>query len=198
MLAAGSGITLTQTAQEIEIAAAAVESIKAEGQAALAGDVVLAAGSGVTLTQTAQEIEIAAAAGGGAQLAYAEVTAGAVTIASTSGASPTTIVSSGAVVYAASRIRLEWYVPDTTISAGIFVIYDLWDDATDLGQVGFVYSPGVAGIGVPLMGARYLTPSAGSHTYMLRAHKSGGTATANAGAGGVQAMMPIWFRVSLA
>lgn len=65
VLQAGSNISLSQSGQNISIAASAsVSSIAVTGSSPLTGAVVLQAGSGVSLTQTGQDILVSASATG--------------------------------------------------------------------------------------------------------------------------------------
>lgn len=70
-LSAGSGIGLTETANDIAIANTGLLSIKKTGSAAITGAATLSEGTNVTLTQSGNDIAIAASGGGGAGAASA-------------------------------------------------------------------------------------------------------------------------------
>src|SRR5207249_579226 len=68
-------------------------------------------------------------------IAYVEFTSN-VTIASTSEASPTSIVTSGAIVYTATPIIIEFYSPEilTSSTLGSTLNINLWDGGANLGR----------------------------------------------------------------
>lgn len=137
----------------------------------------------------------------GYELAYVEFTS-PVTVASTTEGTPTDIVSAGAVTFDGSVVYVEFYSPVVQTSTGVstLITCSLWEGSTQLGRMTAVLnSPGVSGTGSPHFGRRKLTPSAGSHTFKIAAHSSGGTNGAvYGGAGGVAAYMPGYIRIVIA
>lgn len=149
-------------------------------------------------------VKWAAAAGGssaGTELAYAEVTA-TVSVTGTTSGSPTDIVSSGAVTYAATKIRIEWFFPEVYVQGtGNGGYFGLYDGSTYITKVSAFTCPATTpAMILPASGVRYLTPSAGSHTYRLRGWKDGGTFDLYCGNGTTSgaARTPISIRVTSA
>lgn len=110
----------------------------------------------------------------GRELAYAEVAIGV-----NPGAGATLdVVSAGAVTFdGLTPVLIEGFVAalSTGAVAGATLSLVLYDAAANLGLMGMVQTPAAAVARAPCYGARRLTPSAGSHTYILKA-----TAGANA------------------
>ncbi len=131
-----------------------------------------------------------------AELAYVEFTS-PVTVSATSEGTPTAVVSAGAVVYAAARIKIEFYAPgyNTGNGTGANLLANLWDASTNLGRI--AVAQGVNLI-YPIYAVRYLTPTAASHTYKIQAWQTVANGTILAGSGGVGAQLPGFIRVSLA
>lgn len=160
-------------------------------------------GQGVVLTNPASgeaRIDVNAT---GVQLAYQEITS-SVTITGTP-SSQQTVFTLGPVTYDGStRIRIEAYTPtfDILTSGGEGnLIAGLWDGSTDLGVLAQANIEGVAGssdLGWPMNQIRFLTPSAGAHTFTIRYYRTVGTPTIAAGAGGALTYVPAWARISIA
>jgi hypothetical protein len=141
-------------------------------------------------------VKWAAAAGGGGvtQHDYVEITSD-VTITGTSDTSPTTCITGNAVTYNGStRIKVEVF---SAASLGaLYCIVQLWEGtSTDLGKIAQITSP-TGSLTAPIYGVRYMTPSAGSHTYTIRAWKFGGSAVFSAGAGGSNTLFPAFLRIT--
>lgn len=97
-----------------------------------------------------------------------------------------------------TKIKIEaWaYLLDITVSNQ--VLWELYDDSTDLGRMGlWGTTSGTLSPGTPY-GVRILTPGAGNHRYSIRAWKTGGTANFYAGTGGSNTALPAWYRVTRA
>lgn len=129
------------------------------------------------------------------EVAYAQITSNATTAATTEGTA-TQIVSSGAVTYTAEPILIEFYCPYLANSdSGATTTLTLFDDTTVVGIIGKAQAAaGNAGHATHLM--YRLTPTAASHTYLVKFHTSAGTSTANAGAGGSATYLPCFIRVT--
>jgi hypothetical protein len=135
--------------------------------------------------------------GGSTELAYVERTTSQTVTGSE--ISPTDIVSSGAVTYAAARILIEFYSPAVTVGSGSSsCIVTLWDGASNLGWFALSGQTSASQVSAAMYAKRYLTPSAGSHTYKVRAWPGVGTALIDAGAWGSGTYPPMFIRVSLA
>jgi hypothetical protein len=90
---------------------------------------------------------------------------------------------------------VEVYVPAMQNSVVGSVIVTLWDGGTVLGQI-VQHHAASAGDAASQYGARKLTPSAGTHQYILKAHASAAAGhTVLAGAGGTGVPMPAFLRV---
>ena len=109
-----------------------------------------------------------------------------VTVSATSGPTATTVATSPAVTCDGSPLWIEYTSPHVQAPnvAGGTIFVSMWDGSTDLGLVAAIYTPG-NNIGVPVFLRRKLSPSAGSHTFTVRAYVSpSGSGTVQGGAGG--------------
>lgn len=155
------------------------------GSLTLTGDITGSGTGSVATTLTSRK------------LSYVEFTSPK-TITSTNSASPDNIVSSAAVtVDGSTEILVEFWCPGSYLrSGGANPIMSLWDGSTELGTAE-LYLPGTAGE-FPCSFKRYLTPSAGSHTYHIKAYDSVGSPGPifQVGAGGTGTYLPGFIRVS--
>lgn len=128
-------------------------------------------------------------------IAYVEFTSN-VTISGTDATTPSDVVSSGAINYdGAVRVCVEFYASNVQAANGsdAAVLLHLWDASTDLGRMGSWQGQNQA---APAFLKRYLTPSAGSHTYRVRGWRTVGDGTVEAGSGGTgNARLPGYIRV---
>lgn len=114
------------------------------------------------------------------RLAYVEFTANVSTSTATELA-PLDIVSSGALTYEATPVKIELYTPAYTPGNGAI---SFWDASTDHGRVASLASSGI-------IASVQFTPTAASHTYKFRIWQTGGgTATIVGGPGGTGAIRP--------
>ncbi len=126
----------------------------------------------------------------GDEIDYAQRTTG-LTVTATADATADTFITGAAVVYdGATTVMIEVSVPYGAATAAL--ILNLYDGSTDLGRFGQINSVTNA----PMRVARRLTPSAASHTYTIKAWKSGGTASLNQGAGGTATDLPAFMRIT--
>lgn len=141
------------------------------------------------------QIEGPAAEGGGgeAQLDYVEFTSD-VTVNTHSAAAAVAVVTGNAVAYdGATRISVEFYSPSGAIGTDLIVL--LVEDGTSIGQL--AYSSGPAQNKTETIHARrFLTPSAGTHTYAIKAYTSSLDGLIRGGAGGAGAFMPGYIRIT--
>lgn len=65
------------------------------------------------------------------------------------------------------------------------LVFNLWDDATDLGRLAVMQVPVVASgeLAMPIEVSHTITPSSGAHTYKIRAWRSTGGLTMRVDAG---------------
>jgi hypothetical protein len=140
------------------------------------------------------------------QLDYVEITAAVTITSTTDGASGgTAVIDGNAITYDGNlRIRVEFYAPYALQEQNVDsnLIANLYDGTADLGRLcnmDTVNSGTVPNV-TPFYGVRFLTPSAGSHTYHIRGWKtnSGSTSSIGAGAGGSAAYMPAFMRITVA
>lgn len=127
---------------------------------------------------------------GGAPLAYQEFTSN-VTVSGTSGAQTTVVTAPSVTVDGLTPIVVEFYSIEVAPGASDFVVLVLWEDATNLGQMGVVN----LATGTPVKLERKITPSSGAHVYAVKAYRTTNNGTVVAGAGGVNVGQPGFIRV---
>jgi len=131
-------------------------------------------------------VKWAAAGGGGVTVVAYQTFTTDVTVSGASGAAAGTIISSGAATYAAVLHRIEFFACQVTGSGSWNCIFVLYDGSTELGRLAAI--GGSAGSDfTPIMLVRYITPTAGSHTYIIKAFATAGTSqvvSASTGAAG--------------
>ncbi len=187
-------------------AGAGVSSINKTGSTALTGAVTLTGGTNVTLTQSGQDISIAATGTGGTQgteIGYDQITSN-VSVTSTSESSGTTIITCSAYTFDGAAVIAEFFSPQVILpqatAAFVFLIVSLWESTTQIGRIAVLAdnegTGTLAAVASTLRSAYRFTPSAGSHTYVVKAHVSGtvGTPAVNAGSGGTGAIVPAFMR----
>lgn len=134
----------------------------------------------------------------GTELAYTEFTAPVGSITGTNVGTATTIVSSASVVFDGLTIVIvEFFCPSTIVTSATFRLkFELFEDSTDIGEIGTTNDPG-AGTGANgALLKRRRTPTAAGHTYTVKAFvPDGGTGTVTAGAGGAATVVPGFIRV---
>jgi hypothetical protein len=126
----------------------------------------------------------------GGELDYVQTTT-ALTVTATSSGAAQAFIDGNAVSYDGStRIKVEFFCPNAEAASGTLVVM-LVDGASTV--VGWLCE--LNGItATPIKCELFLTPSAASHTYHIKAWKTGGTCVLGAGSGGaadVQAFMRI-------
>lgn len=135
----------------------------------------------------------------GTELAYNEFTAN-VAITAVNPATANTVVTASAVTFdGATAVIIEFHAGrvDGSANAGNQCIFELYDGATDLGIVGVPFiNPAATTLSTGAFRAsRRLTPSAGAHTFSVRAWASTGTASVSAGIGGAGTFLPGYIRI---
>lgn len=144
--------------------------------------------------------------GAGKEIAYSQITA-SVNVASTTEATGTTIISPGAVVFDGAPVICEFFAcriatPDVTvINTSNFVVVSLFEGATQISRLAFIFineNIGAGGVALqaPVYGALRFTPTAASHTYTITAFASSATGPPSvfAGAGGTATDSPAFVR----
>lgn len=110
--------------------------------------------------------------------------------ATTEGASQTLITGNPLFFNGSERVRIEIDCNYIAASGGTLVL-SLFDNGTSAGWFG-QWATQAAGSG---RGALYITPTAGMHTFTIRAWKTGGTCSINDGGGGANAAVPAIYSV---
>jgi hypothetical protein len=142
--------------------------------------------------------QLPAAAGGvqGAELAYAQITA-LVTVTVVAEASAVTVVTAPATTFDGTPVILEFYAQQITPGAGATILINVWDGAANIGWIGQFASPAGGGVTVSGVVQRRLTPTAGSHTYSIRAYAVTTAGSIGAGAGGAASTVaPAFIRIT--
>jgi hypothetical protein len=137
-------------------------------------------------------------AGGGAgssgslEYDYVEQTS-QLTVTATSEATAQSFIDGNSVSYDGStRVKIEFACGSVTVATGVGVPI-LVDGSTSLG---WLMQLQVSDGGI--YAARFLVPSAGAHTYHIKAWKTAGTFVLATAAGGVGVQLPAWYRITKA
>lgn len=129
------------------------------------------------------------------RLAYVERNTDLV-VSGTSGAQTTVLVTGSLTIVAGTVIVVQFYCAQAI--PGDYFIFELYEDATDIGMIG-VYNGGnpvPSGASLPLfMQSPRRAPTAGSHTYTLKAYRGTVNGTLVGRAGGAGTQYPMWLRV---
>jgi hypothetical protein len=137
----------------------------------------------------------------GYELDYVQITA-TVTITAASDATAASVIDGNAVTYDGStRVKIEFAAIGCDIAGSNEMVFNLYDGSTDLGRIAAVGNPQAGQGDIPLAAAPvFLTPSAASHTYHIKAWRvvNSGTMRVYAGAGGTATSMPAWYRITVA
>lgn len=118
-----------------------------------------------------------------------------VNLTGTTEGSPTTIVSAGAITYAAYPTIVEFYCPLYDNASQATNGINLWDTtSTDLGRI--VAQAASVALRAPVhVWTEAFTPTAASHTYMIRGWGGAATGVVTAGAGGTGVTKQGYIRV---
>jgi len=146
-----------------------------------------------TLTDT----QVVTASGGLVELGYSQRTTD-VAIPVSAAASPTTVISDLTVVCDGSPVLVEFFSPLARpgTTAGNILGVALYQDGTEIDRYfAYVETPASGWMWAPLNLRRRLTPTAGSHTFSIRAFSIGNAGSINAGSGGTS-WSPAFLRVS--
>lgn len=144
-------------------------------------------------------ITVDASTGGGGLTEYDYVTRTTdLTISATSAATADTLISGNAVAYDGStRVNIEAWARFASVPSGEFIIVTLWDGSTDLGRItqagGYTGVTGSPGMGI--YGSVFITPSNATHTYHIKAWKTGAV-TAKIYGNSTDPGFPVWYRIT--
>lgn len=132
----------------------------------------------------------------GFEIGYDPITA-PVTVASTTEATPTTVITCAAHVFDGSAVLLTVFSPNIqmqTASADSLTI-TLFEATVEITRLGVFVNPATANTENMAVTLQYrFTPTAASHTYLISAHKTGGTMSVGAGTGSGAAYPPAFAR----
>jgi hypothetical protein len=110
-----------------------------------------------------------------------------VTVAGTAAGTATTIVTAAAITGDGSTlVCVEFYAYDVSMAgnASSFIVVGLYEGATEIGRIASASnSSSTVQIDLPVFGRRFITPSAASHTYIIKAYRGTAVTTVNAGDG---------------
>jgi hypothetical protein len=134
----------------------------------------------------------------GDELGYAALTA-PVTITSTAEATPTDVITAPTQTFDGSTPALiEFFsvLAQTTAGSNLTLIFQLWDGATCLGRLGYIFA-GSSQTGLPIRLMHRFIPSAGAHTFKITAFANASGATVYGGPGGAApgTYMPGYVRI---
>lgn len=131
---------------------------------------------------------------GSVELDYAEITSVA-SVTATDEATPQTIITGNAVSYDGSTIvMVDFFAPYAHLDNSAHTLYvALWDESAIVARLFLVGSTGDFS---PVRAGYRFTPSAGAHTYRIRAHTAAATPQIGAGAAsGANSYVPAFMRI---
>lgn len=132
---------------------------------------------------------------------YVEITSG-VSVVGTAAGTATTVVTAGAFTADGTTIYcVEFFAYDVSIASGAagFAIVTLNEGATEIGRVAGLNNGGAgAQTDFSVLARRFITPSAGAHTYIIKAYRGTPAVTINAGTGasGTDNAPPAYVRIT--
>ncbi len=175
-----------------------VTGFSKNGSTVLTGAVTLTAGTGISLTQSSQDISIAQSGTVGSELDYVERTSN-LTVTHTTAATADTIITGSSVSYDGStRICIEFFCYAAEMTGANALLISLWDGSTELGRWALIENAATGSFAAAQSPKRFLTPSNASHSYLVKAWKTGGTGIIYAGAGGTDTPLPAFLRITRA
>lgn len=134
------------------------------------------------------------------EISYTEFT-GNVTVTSATESGATTVVTAPALTAnGTDSFWVEFYTPlaEPGVNGDSVIEIYLFDGTTSLGIVGQVLNSGAGSfpLSVPVVTKKKITPSAGSHTYSVRASQAIANGTIFGGTGGAGNFMPGYIRLT--
>ena len=135
-------------------------------------------------------------------MGYTQYTA-ASTISATTEGTANTIVAASAITFDGTAVVIDFFAPycdPQPNAAGNQANVFLYEDGVSIGRLAVISmaAPASAEILNPVRLSRRMTPSAGSHTYSIRASRTNANADFGGGAGGLGAYMPGYIRITKA
>lgn len=118
----------------------------------------------------------------GAELDYATRTSDLTVTAGSEAAANTVITGASISFDGSTRVQIEFWCPFASSGSGVLVVV-IVEDSTVIGTIVQLYGSGTV-IYAPLYGSMLRTPLAGSHTYYVKAWRTGSDGTIAGGAGG--------------
>jgi len=132
--------------------------------------------------------------GGAGELAYAQITAN-VSVTATVEATADSVVAAPALTFDGTTPVLIEFCASAVVPGGGSVTLLLYQDGTSLGFLAWVTA---ASAYIPVFARRRITPTAGNHTYSIKAITSGGTGLVMAGNGTAGNYSPAHIRITRA
>lgn len=132
----------------------------------------------------------------GHEFDYVQITSN-VNVTGTSGAQTTVITGNSVIYNGSTRIKVEFFAPVIEeASTSTFVAIELWDGSTDLMEICGISAGAANVLDLCGYGQTFLTPSAGSHQYIIKAYRGiAGTSLVAAGTGASGGFAPAFLRV---
>lgn len=130
---------------------------------------------------------------------YVESAASA-TVSATTAATANTILTAAAFTPSGTdAYRIEFVAAHVSVAGnagGNFIVFHLYDGATNLGRIGVLLTTGTTQIDTPVAFSREFIPSNASHTFSIRAHRQNANCTVVHGAGGADVVFPHILRIT--
>lgn len=133
----------------------------------------------------------------GKELDYAQRTTDA-SITATSAGAADTVITGNAVVYDGTAVLVEFYSPyvsPSNAAAARNITIGIFESTTEIARIGYKESPAATFSYDPMYAAYRFTPTAASHTYLIKAWVNAGTGAIGAGVGGA-AFAPAFMRIT--
>lgn len=137
----------------------------------------------------------------GQEIGYSERTSGFTASASSAATAADMGMSITLTADGVTPYMLEFWAAwvDTSAALGAYTAVHFAENGTRLADWDvIVRAPAAAMTSAPIIARKRIVPTAGSHTYTMRAWSSGGTGTINAGPGGVGNPPPMFMRITRA
>lgn len=131
----------------------------------------------------------------GYEIGYDEVTT-SVSVAMTTESTSTTVVTCATHTFDGAAVMVEFFSPSVSPAQAntAFITFSLFEGATQIGRIGTVENAAVGALAVPVTLKRRFSPTAGTHTYSIKAYEAGGAGSVGAGAGGAGVSFPMYAR----
>jgi hypothetical protein len=159
--------------------------------------------AGMYVKSTAVTVDTGWVLSGGGEWDYKQATTDVTGITATTEAGATTVITGNAVTYDGTRVKLEFFTPEIVYVAGtgtnkITVVF--LRDSTVVGQAVVLERGSAFANGESAKAECFDTPSAGPHTYAVKAFAAATSPnyTVKAGAGGSGNLVPAYLRVTKA